>query len=132
MPTYLFTFDARCKRLPASYGRYSGLQERIDAESATIARAMLDRDYEGITVTHAVELVTRYVVTARRPGSARYLVDARGNQTYATAFDAEGQRKAYLKNNSKDRLESVGLVNLEVRPCACYPVTFEPVQRYFE
>jgi hypothetical protein len=78
------------------------------------------------------EYVVRYVITHLDKHGDRVLADAQqGRNTYATAQEAEKAIEQRMRNNSLDTLKSVYGLPLEVRSCRCYPVHFDPMQRYF-
>jgi len=82
--------------------------------------------------------VTRYVITHRGthgllPGRSRTLVGpAQGRNTYATREEAEKYLQAMVENNSRETLEEHYGLPLEVRPCECYPIHFDPKGIYFD
>ena len=77
--------------------------------------------------------VIRWVVTAQRPGESRRLAAAmQGRHTYATREEAQDVLYSIVENNRPGLLEEVGLVNLEVRECECYPGHFDPIGCWFD
>jgi hypothetical protein len=73
--------------------------------------------------------VIRYVVTKLdTSGTApRTLFDAaQGQHTYATAEEAQKRADAF-----KTDRHCKGMA-LEVRPCECYPIHFDPKDRWFD
>lgn len=80
-----------------------------------------------------VDAVTRYVVTHIGRGGLRTMAHAaQGRNTYATPQEAQAWIDAAMKNNSKERLENLYGLPLEVRPCQCYTGHFDPVGVYFD
>lgn len=79
-------------------------------------------------MTQAINGVTRYVVTKLdTSGTAhRTLFDAaQGRYTYATAEEAQERADAFKRDrHCKD-------MALEVRSCECWPVHFDPKERWF-
>lgn len=77
--------------------------------------------------------VTRYVVThAGRDGMRTLAQAAQGQYTYATPEEAQRMVDAMMRNNSRETLESVYVLPLEVRACKCWPGHFDPVGVYFD
>ena len=77
--------------------------------------------------------VKRYVVThiSKEYGMRTLAHGAQGRHTFATREEAQKSIEQTLRNNSKDTLESVFGLPLEVRECECYPVHFDPVSIWF-
>jgi hypothetical protein len=79
--------------------------------------------------------VTRYVLTYVNKDGMRTLVGPQqGRCTYATPEEAEKHLADLRANNSPERLrEFFGVPDkMEVRPCDCWPVHFDPVGIYFD
>jgi hypothetical protein len=77
--------------------------------------------------------VTRYVAThAGHDGLRTLATAAQGRYTYATPEEAQAWIDAAMKNNSRDVLESVYVLPLEVRACECWPGHFDPKGIYFD
>lgn len=77
--------------------------------------------------------VIRYVVThIGRHGMRTLAEPAQGRFTYETAERAQQLLDAIMQNNSQDRLKSLYGLPLEVRPCKCWPVHFDPMGVYFD
>jgi len=77
--------------------------------------------------------VIRYVVTHIGKDGMRTLIGpAQGRCTYATQEQAEEYKTAVLSNNSMDTLKSMYGFPLEVRPCRCWPLHFDPKEIYFD
>lgn len=77
--------------------------------------------------------VTRYVVTHAGNNGLRTLAHAaQGRFTFATREEAEKSLCDMMQNNSRDSLEAVFTLPLEVRPCECWPGHFDPKSIYFD
>jgi hypothetical protein len=80
-----------------------------------------------------METVTRYVVTHIGRDGLRTLVHAaQGRWTYATPEGAQAWIDNAMRSNSRDSIEAVFGLPLEVRPCQCWPGHFDPVGVYFD
>jgi hypothetical protein len=73
----------------------------------------------------------RFVLTyINKDGMRQLFGAAQGRNTYATKEEAENRLKAVLTNNSEDTLKNYP--KMEVRPCECWPIHFDPKGIYFE
>ena len=77
----------------------------------------------------------RFVITKPAldmPPNTRVLAQhAQGQYTYATEEEAVSRMREILQNNSLRTLESLGMTDLRVDPCECWPVHFDPKGVYF-
>ena len=76
--------------------------------------------------------VIRFVVTHQRHGARRLAHAQQGRCTYATKEEAQHWIDTAIEVNSVERLNDLFGLPLEVRPCRCYPVHFDPMQYSFE
>ena len=71
--------------------------------------------------------VTRYVVTKLDRDGTRTLFDhAQDRYTYATREEAQERADAFRDD------KHCGNMDLQVRPCECWPVHFDPKGIYFD
>lgn len=79
--------------------------------------------------------VTRYVATyVNKDGMRTMMSAAQGRNTHATAAEAQAWMEAVTANNSADTIKQVWGDNprFEVRPTACYPGHFDPMNVWFD
>lgn len=77
--------------------------------------------------------VIRYVVTHVGRDGTRTLAHAcQGRNTWATREEAQDVLNSMTRNNSVETLRQLFGLPLEVRPCECWPVHFDPMGIYFE
>ncbi len=75
--------------------------------------------------------VTRYVLTyVNKDGFRTLFGAAQGRNTHATQAEAEKRLAAVLSNNSANTLKAYP--HMQVRPCECWPVHFDPKGIYFD
>lgn len=84
-----------------------------------------------------MDTVIRYVVTKVDKNGMRTLaMAAQGRNTYASAEEAQTWLDAMRNSphNSAQTLQSVygDVTKMEVRPCECWPVHFDPKGVYFD
>ena len=79
------------------------------------------------------ESVTRYVITHINKQGMRTLASAaQGRNTFETQEQAEAYLRLLLTHNPEERLKQIYGLPLEVRPCPCYPVHFDPQTVWFD
>ena len=80
-----------------------------------------------------MESVTRYVITyLDECGDRRLFGSQQGRNTYHSAREARLGIIDILGNNSAETLKEFCCERLEVRPCPCDPVHFDPQQSCFD
>lgn len=80
-----------------------------------------------------MKTIIRYVIThIGRYGLRTLALPAQGRYTFAKREEAEQGVRDMMANNSRDTLESLYGLPLEVRECKCWPDHFDPVGVYFD
>lgn len=84
--------------------------------------------------TEKPETVRRFVVThlSKKWGMRTLAHSQQGRYTYATEADAQAWIDEATARNTPERLKEFYGLPLEVRPCECYPVHFDPVGVWFD